>query len=666
MKPLPLLLAVLLFGIGTSCTDRTDRHQKALEELDRIIERRDTYGRTKNLRIAARRDELAAAKDPRKRIALAEEIYKEYYNYDIDSAYHYARRMLALAQSYGDGTRINCARVYLAKTVLNGGMYGEAFRILHQVDTTRLAPENKSEYYNVYRSYLSKQLSGADPALKARYRDSLQFYNVLRIRNLPEGSVPRKELEAMMYCKAGEARKALDLLLPEYEAGIEDTHLRAMVAYRLALIYEQLGDADRRKEHLIRATADDLRTPVREGMALYTLAGLLLEEGDVERANRYINCSMEDALYCNYRSRMQQSSEMVQQIAGAYIDSLDAKRRAMGYVTIVVSLLVVVLLGSFFTILVYYRKIRQISAARLEMNHQLRELNEHIRSINGELRDANNIKDEYVGHYLSLCSRYIVRINDYRKLLLKVYKDGDCDALIRELRTKNPADAEYKEFLAIFDETFLHLFPDFVAHVNRLMTDAERFSPRQPRTLNTELRILALIRLGVTHSANPQLFGRHDPHLPRAAAQRRDRRPQRLRRRDPPHRHRRCGTVADGLTAARCPLCSAHSCGTPLPRSAPCAAHGGKSRDDFSSRNRLRIRIRYPKVSCLPEGKYLFFTIPRPIFTSCGPVGARAVNVFVKPSAEPNAVRAMPRREMEHENERFRQAEGRAELIQDC
>ena len=124
MKPLPLLLAVLLFGIGTSCTDRTDRHQKALEELDRIIERRDTYGRTKNLRIAARRDELAAAKDPRKRIALAEEIYKEYYNYDIDSAYHYARRMLALAQSYGDGTRINCARVYLAKTVLNGGMYG--------------------------------------------------------------------------------------------------------------------------------------------------------------------------------------------------------------------------------------------------------------------------------------------------------------------------------------------------------------------------------------------------------------------------------------------------------------------------------------------------------------------------------------------------------------
>ena len=285
------------------------------------------------------------------------------------------------------------------------------------------------------------------------------------------------------------------------EAGIEDTHLRAMVAYRLALIYEQLGDADRRKEYLIRATADDLRTPVREGMALYTLAGLLLEEGDVERANRYINCSMEDALYCNYRSRMQQSSEMVQQIAGAYIDSLDAKRRAMGYVTIVVSLLVVVLLGSFFTILVYYRKIRQISAARLEMNRQLRELNEHIRSINGELRDANNIKDEYVGHYLSLCSRYIVRINDYRKLLLKVYKDGDCDALIRELRTKNPADAEYKEFLAIFDETFLHLFPDFVAHVNRLMTDAERFSPRQPRTLNTELRILALIRLGVTHSA---------------------------------------------------------------------------------------------------------------------------------------------------------------------
>ena len=353
--------------------------------------------------------------------------------------------MLALAQSYGDGTRINCARVYLAKTVLNGGMYGEAFRILHQVDTTRLAPENKSEYYNVYRSYLSKQLSGADPALKARYRDSLQFYNVLRIRNLPEGSVPRKGARSHDVLQGGEARKALDLLLPEYEAGIEDTHLRAMVAYRLALIYEQLGDADRRKEYLIRATADDLRTPRARGHGtLPRWQGCCSKRATWSAPTAISTARWRMPSTATTVPRMQQSSEMVQQIAGAYPtrSTPNAARWAMSRSSSACwsSCCWEVSSRSWSTT----AKIRQISAARLEMNHQLRELNEHIRSINGELRDANNIKDEYVGHYLSLCSRYIVRINDYRKLLLKVYKDGDCDALIRELRTKNPADAEYK------------------------------------------------------------------------------------------------------------------------------------------------------------------------------------------------------------------------------
>ena len=495
------ILLPLLFLI-TGCSDPADPHRDALEMLDRIIEQKDVFGRMKQQRISKYLLRLNSTTNHREQINILENIYQEYYNYNIDSAYHYAYKMLTLAETYGDRPLINNARVYLARTLCDGGMYGEAERLLQQVDTTYRTQIDMFCYYGIRQTLMRNQLNVvADPMLRKVYSDSIQFYDQLCIRALPAGSILRTRLVANTCNGAGLPNKALDLLLPLYKAGIEDTHTRALVAFSLSNIYKRLGDADRRKEYLIRATADDLRTPVREGLALYNLSKLLLEEGDVERANRYINCSMEDALYCNYRSRMQQSSEMVQRIAGAYIDSLDAKRRAMGYVTIVVSLLVVVLLGSFFTILVYYRKIRQISAARLEMNRQLRELNEHIRSINGELRDANNIKDEYVGHYLSLCSQYILKINDYRKHLLKISKDIGLSEMLRELRSKNPADAEYKEFLAIFDETFLHLFPDFVAHVNRLMTDTERFSPRQPRTLNTELRILALIRLGVTHSA---------------------------------------------------------------------------------------------------------------------------------------------------------------------
>jgi len=498
----PLLL---LWAIG--CSPRIDPNAEALEALDRILDQRALYASAKQARIGEQLRLSSRTQQPLLQIDIAERLYKEYYNYDIDSAYHYARRMLELAEARHAVPRIHRARLYLAKTVFDGGMYGEATRILRQVDTACLQREQMSEYYSVCISFLSKQLTVCDPALKPLYEDSVARCNRLRIDVLPEGSITRKRLVAMTCNTAGAPEKALALLLPVYEAGIDDIHQRAIVAYALSQIYEKLGDADRRKACLIRAAADDLRTPVREGMALYTLAGLLFEEGDVARANRYINRSMEDALYCNFRARMQQSSEMVRRIGGAYIQSIDDQRRAMSRAILIVSLLLLFLLGSLFTILVYYRKIRHISANRLEMNQQLQQLNrsveqrnERIRRINGELRDANNIKDEYVGHYLNLCSQYILKLNVYRKHLLKVSKEGGLAALLGELRAKNPSDAEYKEFLAIFDETFLHLFPDFVEQVNELRIEEARFVLQHPGTLNTELRILALMRLGVTNS----------------------------------------------------------------------------------------------------------------------------------------------------------------------
>lgn len=507
MKPLPLLLILPLLCLSTGCTVRVDRHAQALEELDRVIEQRDLYSRRKAERVEKRLRELDTVRRADRRIDILSDIYKEYLNFNIDSAYRYAHRMLVTAQYHGRADAVNNARIYLARTLYDGGMYDEAGRILRQVDTTDCVRLDMPSYYGLYRMLLRNTRDAAPRAQQKRYSDSIRQYDLLYTESIPEGSISRKRRDANALNSAGKPEEALAILLPVYENGVDDVHQQAMIAFALSNIYKRLGDNDRRKEYLIRASIDDLRTPVREGLALYTLATLLLEEGDVARANRYINCSMEDALYCNYRSRMQQSSEMVQQIAGAYIDSLDAKRKAMSYVTIAVSLLVVVLLGSFFTILRYYRQIRQISASRLEMNRQLQQFNRdieqqnrRIRQINGELRDANSIKDEYVGHYLTLCSRYIMKINSYRKYLLKVSKDEGLAAMLREMRAKNPSDAEYKEFLSIFDETFLHLFPDFVEQVNERMIEQERFVLRQPQTLNTELRILALIRLGVARS----------------------------------------------------------------------------------------------------------------------------------------------------------------------
>lgn len=505
MKPLRTLL--FLLSLSTGCTVQPDPHAELLEQLDRQIEQRHLYDSLKQRRIRELHIRLDNRKDPHERIAIMDRIYWEYFNYNIDSAYHYAERMLSLAEKYGHAPQINNARIYLARTLSDGGINDAARHMLDLVDTTRSDLIDMYDYYRVRQTLLRNERNAAGPKRRKIYDDSLQLFDRLCIEKLPEGSLLRNRFVAIALNAAGKSQEALDMLLPEYEAGIEETHTRALFCYALSNIYKKMGDTLRRREFLIRAAIDDLQTPVREGAAIYDLSVLLFDEGDVIRANRYINYTAEDALYCNFRARVHQSSVMARHIGEAYIRSLDAKRRTMGYVFAGVSLLSLILACSISALLHYYRKAKIVSAGRLEMNRQLQRLNrdierqnERIRDINGELLDANSIKDEYVGHYLNLCSQYILKLNTYRKELLKIAKDAGGAALMHELRGRNPADAEFKEFLATFDETFLHLFPDFVARVNRLMVDGARFILRQPQTLNTELRILALIRLGVTNS----------------------------------------------------------------------------------------------------------------------------------------------------------------------
>ena len=125
------ILLPLLFLI-TGCSDPADPHRDALEMLDRIIEQKDVFGRMKQQRISKYLLRLNSTTNHREQINILENIYQEYYNYNIDSAYHYAYKMLTLAETYGDRPLINNARVYLARTLCDGGMYGEAERLLQQ------------------------------------------------------------------------------------------------------------------------------------------------------------------------------------------------------------------------------------------------------------------------------------------------------------------------------------------------------------------------------------------------------------------------------------------------------------------------------------------------------------------------------------------------------
>jgi hypothetical protein len=74
--------------------------------------------------------------------------------------------------------------------------------------------------------------------------------------------------------------------------------------------------------------------------------------------------------------------------------------------------------------------------------------------------------------------------------------------LINLTKSNEIINSEIKIFNKNFDEAFLHIYPDFVDKLNLLLeTDSRvKYNPNS-KELSTEIRIFALIRLGITSSS---------------------------------------------------------------------------------------------------------------------------------------------------------------------
>ena len=132
-----------------------------------------------------------------------------------------------------------------------------------------------------------------------------------------------------------------------------------------------------------------------------------------------------------------------------------------------------------------------------------RRLNRYI----SRLKESNEIKETYISRYIDLCSDYIGRLDKYRSELRKIAKNDGVEALTRELRSTEVIEKELQEFYAQFDATFLDLFPDFITQLNNLLQEDKKIYPKgKDGLLSTELRVCALIRLGVTDSVKISEF----------------------------------------------------------------------------------------------------------------------------------------------------------------
>jgi len=486
-----------------------------LRELDRIVARPVTYEQQKEERIDALKRERLQSATVGEQMAVTNRLVEEYKVYMADSALFYAQEELKLARKSGDSAQMFRARMQLAEVRIITGMYQEALNLLNELEPHVLPKELLGNYYRLYnRLYGAMRDYAVGKELRQEYEHLANMYRDSLLRLYPEGEDTHILVGAEQLICCGKYGEALDLLLPYYRTLHTDSREVGYTAYSVADAYRHMGDREKEKDYLIVSSLADLKSGVKEYISLRELAVLLYEEGDIVRSYSYMKRAMEDAAFCNARLRTVEVSQVLPIIHEAYRLQTELQRRQM-----LVSLLCISLLALFLIVLDIYlrRQMRRLATARREVGHantRLKVLNDELQELNARLSDSNRclqetnnrlaevnyIKEAYIGRFLDLCSVYLGKLDAYRRSLNKMAMGGKTDDLFRELKSTQFVDEELEEFYRNFDTAFLHLFPDFVADFNALLTEGEEVVLKPGELLNTELRIFALIRLGIADS----------------------------------------------------------------------------------------------------------------------------------------------------------------------
>ena len=513
-----LLLAVTAL-LTTGCHDDLDREiDAAIHELNNVIRNEAVYVGRRH-RIIRKYQYIAdTTRSDRTRTWAYITLAGHYSHFQLDSSAYYCMQARALAEQLGDKRLINDAKVRTAIVLIGNVELAEANRVLRGVDTTNSREVDLTLYYRtratVFRE--SKRFS-VFPEVQRRYDDSLKYYlkAYLNRASGPRIAYQKKNFEAELLRLEGRNREALEKLERLIRDDIDslDIFQKGNIIYQIARNYTDMGDNRQGMLWAARASIYELSASTRAHMSLYRLAQILYETGEIRLANAYIKRTLNDLTVSNYRLRMGQYAESLDMITRSFDKSMHSKLLLTLFTAISLSVLLIIILWQAIHTLRRKREIERLKDSYFEINRQLTDINQRLNATNNELvrtndqlNDANKIKSEYVSQYMQLCSSYIQRLDTYRMGIIKLLKTENAEQTLITLRSQELIQTEHRNFLRLFDETFLGLFPDFIEQVRNLLLDPERFMPKRSRQLSTELRYLALVRLGVSDSAQIALF----------------------------------------------------------------------------------------------------------------------------------------------------------------
>lgn len=504
MGKLLITLLAALCTCAASAVEHSPQLLEALAKLDAAIENRDSYEAIKLSHIRQLEQMLGTEGiRPEQKYQIGRSLYEEYSAYQFDKALDYLLKNLAIAQKLGDRSRIDETNIQLGYLYAASGFYLESSDILdNRVDERRLPPELRLKYY-LAQQKLNNELinySKLEPIVTQAVGKA-RFYTDRLLADLPQDSFDFKTLYVVNQLSQWKLDDAERMCMEVLKDTAESPREFALAAYLEAVLCSMMGRIDDMAYWYARSATADIQAGVRDNASIYCLSTYLFGQHDVMRALRYVRISMDDASFYNAKLRQWQIATFMTTIEQSAQEIETRRLRQMRNFTIVILILTGCLVLAFIYLVSLYRQTHKDKQVLRERHEQISDFNRRLSEMNREIIESNHVKEEYIGLFLTMCSSYIDKLANYQRDIRRKLSRGQVKQLQQEVNESNLADEELKIFYETFDNAFLHLYPSFVEDFNNLLLDNERIIPHKDERLNTELRIFALIRLGITDSS---------------------------------------------------------------------------------------------------------------------------------------------------------------------
>lgn len=510
MKKISLILSVCVLAAIAVFACASAQEDPLLGLLDETLEMKETYQGYFKKRIAVLEDVLAEQVDPEQVYNIRKRMALTYKTHSFDSTLKCLMANRDLAISMNDQQKIAETDFMLVEAYTMAGYHVEAGDILDRYSPEFLSENLLNSYYNAAHCFYGETMAytSSDDAYAEKGAKRDRFRDIL-LEITPGGTLE------WYYLKREEAESAGDILMArEYALKMmECTEVNTPDYARSSYFYANTFNGDspdpRREEWLIRSAIADLMCATNDYASLNEVSRILFERGDIDRAFRYVadHC-MADALAYNGKLRAWQISQFFPEIERAYQQKhlRQTKRMAM------MMFIAVALLALLLFLLLYIFKRQQIldsmrqklqeSYVQIdERNRDLTAINNRLVALNSQMQEADKVKQEYIALFLGILSENINKTRQYRHHVLKAIRQGNTKALEQEIELLPSMDDDILEFYKMFDETFVNLYPDFVEKFNELLVEGAAIVPKGDDILTPELRIFALIKLGITDSS---------------------------------------------------------------------------------------------------------------------------------------------------------------------